>query len=117
VPLTLLTDCPPEWASENITFKQGQTQQTAEVVSKDGLMYIKYNALPDMGIIELSIESPVCIYDLDGNGSLDYGDIIILTENWLSETMPNNCDLNGDMRVDFADYTQFINFWTTEYGQ
>ena len=57
------------------------------------------------------------IYDLDCNGSIDYGDVRVISNNWLDNTVANTCDFNADLIVNFYDYAEFANVWTTEYGQ
>jgi hypothetical protein len=59
----------------------------------------------------------VNIYDLDCNGSIGYGDIAVMCDNWLAESAGNSCDLNNDGNVNFGDYAAFANVWMTENGQ
>jgi len=85
-PLTLLTDCPPDWASSAIRAKQDQTPLIANIVSKNGHLYIMYNAEPDAGTIELSsvdiISTPLPA-DFNFDGMVDYGDLLIFSQTWL----------------------------------
>jgi subtilisin family serine protease len=57
------------------------------------------------------------IYDLDCDGSIDYGDVRVISDNWLDNTVANTCDFNADVIVNFNDYAEFANVWTTEYGE
>ena len=72
-PLTLLTDCPAGWESEDINVKQGQTSQIADVVSRNGNLYIMYDAVPDAGTIELSVGqiSPPTYYTITASADLN----------------------------------------------
>ncbi len=70
-PLTLFTDCPPDWPSSDIWVKQGQTHQRAAVVSKNGNLYIMYNAVPDAGTIELSPGQVTITVSAEPNGSIE----------------------------------------------
>jgi hypothetical protein len=65
-PLTLLTLCPPGWESGDIQVRQGQTEQIADLVSKNGSLYIMYDAIPDRDTIELSPSQPPIIPDVTG---------------------------------------------------
>ena len=71
-PLTLLTDCPDSWASQDIYVTQGQTEQIVNAVAKNGKLYIKYNAVPDAGTIELSVGqiSPPIYYTITASADL-----------------------------------------------
>jgi hypothetical protein len=71
--LTLLTDCPAGWESEDINVKQGQTSQIADVVSRNGNLYIMYDAVPDAGTIELSVGqiSPPTYYTITASADLN----------------------------------------------
>jgi peptidoglycan/xylan/chitin deacetylase (PgdA/CDA1 family) len=64
-PLTLLTPCPPDWESTDVQVQQGQTEQIADLVSKDGNLYLMYDAIPDANTIELSPIQPI-IPDVTG---------------------------------------------------
>ena len=70
-PLTLFTDCPPDWPSSDIWVKQGQTHQRAAIVSKNGNLYIMYNAVPDTGTIELSPGQVTITVSAEPNGSIE----------------------------------------------
>jgi peptidoglycan/xylan/chitin deacetylase (PgdA/CDA1 family) len=70
-PLTLLSVCPHGWESRDIYVKQGQTEQLVEIVLRNGIPYMMYNAIPDAGIIELS-PAPLVITAAPGaNGTMD----------------------------------------------
>jgi hypothetical protein len=57
------------------------------------------------------------IYDLDCNGSIGYGDVYVISINWLANTAGNICDFNGDSIVDFLDFAEFANVWMEEYKE
>jgi len=54
------------------------------------------------------------IYDLDCDGSIGYGDIDVISENWLNNTPGNISDFNADINVNFKDFAEFANIWATE---
>ncbi len=49
------------------------------------------------------------IYDLDCDGTIGYGDLHVISINWLDDTAENLCDFNGDSIVDFKDFAVFAN--------
>ncbi|MCJ7778743.1 MAG: hypothetical protein MUP16_10560, partial [Sedimentisphaerales bacterium] len=55
------------------------------------------------------------IYDVDCDGAIDYGDVYVISINWLDDTAENICDFNGDAIVDFKDFAEFAEVWTEEY--
>lgn len=55
------------------------------------------------------------IYDLDCNGAIGYGDVYVISINWLNDTAKNICDFNGDKIVNFKDFAEFANVWMEEY--
>ena len=57
------------------------------------------------------------IYDLDCDGLISWGDVAVMTDNWLDDTVGNICDFNADAIVNFRDYTEFANVWLTEQGE
>jgi lysophospholipase L1-like esterase len=57
------------------------------------------------------------IYDLNCDGIISYGDLAIICDNWLDDTVGNICDFNGDAIVDFFDFAELANVWITEYGK
>jgi hypothetical protein len=57
------------------------------------------------------------IYDLDCDGLISWGDVSVMTDNWLDDTVGNICDFNADAIVNFRDYTEFANVWLTEQGE
>jgi hypothetical protein len=50
------------------------------------------------------------IYDLNGDGSIDWGDVAVLAENWLVPN-PEQGDFNGDGIVNFLDFAEFATAW------
>jgi GH35 family endo-1,4-beta-xylanase len=55
------------------------------------------------------------IYDLNGDGSIDWGDVGVLAENWLVPN-PQKGDFNGDGIVNFLDFAEFATAWQ-EWGE
>jgi hypothetical protein len=53
----------------------------------------------------------VSIYDFDENGSIDYGDLDILSGNWLNTELDIQGDFNYDGIVNFLDFAEFANAW------
>lgn len=47
----------------------------------------------------------------DANNWVDYSDMLMLTDKWLSNEVPLAEDLNRDGIVDFADYVILVNNW------
>ncbi|MHC5184538.1 MAG: InlB B-repeat-containing protein, partial [Planctomycetota bacterium] len=70
-PLTLLSPCPDGWESGVILVKQGQMEEIVGVVSKNGDLYMIYNALPDAGMIELFPASYTITASAGSNGTID----------------------------------------------
>jgi peptidoglycan/xylan/chitin deacetylase (PgdA/CDA1 family) len=70
-PLTLVSPCPDGWESGVILVKQGLTEQIVDVVSKNGSLYMMYNAMPDAGVIELSPGRLAISASAGANGSID----------------------------------------------
>jgi hypothetical protein len=50
------------------------------------------------------------IYDLDCDGSIGWGDVGVLAENWLVPN-PQKGDFNGDGIVNFLDFAEFASVW------
>ncbi len=55
------------------------------------------------------------VYDLDCDDIIDWGDIAVMANNWLSASAI--CDFNTDTIVNFKDYAEFANVWLTEYNE
>jgi endo-1,4-beta-xylanase len=53
------------------------------------------------------------IYDLNGDGSIDWCDVAVLAKNWLV-TNPKKGDFNGDKIVNFLDFAEFAAAWQDE---
>jgi subtilisin family serine protease len=52
------------------------------------------------------------IYDLDCDGTIGYGDLAVIAENWLKTPANiNEGDLNNDNIVDFLDFAEFAKHW------
>jgi hypothetical protein len=57
-------------------------------------------------------ESNLLDADLNDDGIVDYGDILVFSENWLGDGGPCvRADLNKDGVVDFADFAILANSW------
>jgi len=54
------------------------------------------------------------IADLDPNGSVNWGDLKILTNKWFVEELLLSEDLNRDGTVNSKDYAVFANNWAWE---
>lgn len=52
-----------------------------------------------------------CACDYDGSGSVDYPDLRILAQNWLSATSNNPADVTGDDTVNFRDFARLASQW------
>jgi subtilisin family serine protease len=54
----------------------------------------------------------VSIYDLDGNGSVGTGDLIVMSQNWLkTPANVNEGNFNNDAIVDLLDFAMFAQHW------
>ena len=51
------------------------------------------------------------VYDLDCDGSIGWGDVAVMRENWLDNTVGNICDFNADDIVNFLDFAEFSLVW------
>jgi hypothetical protein len=51
------------------------------------------------------------IYDLDCDGSIGYGDVYMISINWLDNTVGNICDFNADNIVNFLDFAELALVW------
>lgn len=52
------------------------------------------------------------IYDLDCDGTIGYGDLAVIAENWLKTPADiNEGDLNNDNIVNFLDFAEFAEYW------
>lgn len=52
------------------------------------------------------------IYDLDCDGTIGYGDLAVIAENWLKTPANiNEGDLNNDNIVNFLDFAEFAKHW------
>ncbi len=94
-----------------------QQSYIAVVAYKPGttLTYLDNNAgaapvlefVYDIEVVEL------CPQDLDGNGTVDGGDLSVILGFWGLRVDPpgSGADLNGDGRVNGADLTEILSFW------
>jgi len=51
------------------------------------------------------------IYDLDCDGSIGFGDISVICENWLVTGQDIDGDLNNNETVNFEDFAKFAEYW------
>jgi hypothetical protein len=51
------------------------------------------------------------ICDFDCDGSIGYGDVSVMADNWLDETVGNICDIYADGIVNFKDFAKLANVW------
>jgi len=115
-PVTLLTDCPPQWASKVVRVQQCQTVQFAEIVSKQGSLYIMYDAIPNACPIELSAEQlslSISGYTLNSCG-VPIEDVTVTADNGGSTATSDDAgyyqvqvpyDWSGTVTPVKADYT------------
>lgn len=53
-----------------------------------------------------------CIYDLDCDGSIGFGDVAVISENWLNgPNLPGDFYKDEDDIVNFLDFIDFANAW------
>jgi unsaturated chondroitin disaccharide hydrolase len=69
----------------------------------------------DYYLLEALLRYYRATYDLDCDGTIGYGDIAVISDNWLDDNAGNICDFNGDAIVNFKDFAEFANVWTEEY--
>jgi hypothetical protein len=51
-------------------------------------------------------------YDLDCDGFIGFGDVAVISENWLSNNVDvNDGDFNNDDIVNFLDFADFATVW------
>lgn len=53
----------------------------------------------------------ISIYDLDNDGSIGWGDLAVLAQNWLKTGSNIPGDFNNDNNVDFIDFAIFAIIW------
>ena len=51
------------------------------------------------------------IYDLDCDGSIGFGDVGVISDNWLDDSGSNICDFDIDGDVDWLDFAIFADVW------
>jgi hypothetical protein len=99
-PLKLLTACPEGWESGVVLVKQGQTEQIVEIVSRNGSLYMMYNATPDAGTIELS---PV-VFEISGHilspAGVPLPAVTVTADNGGGESLT---DSNGYFQMSFGN--------------
>ena len=56
-------------------------------------------------------EVELLISDIDDSGEVDYGDMLVLVDNWLDTGSCNRADINFDGIVDFKDFAILTRDW------
>jgi len=71
---------------------------------------VQMDVSPNAGL--LSVALPPWLPDFVPDGVIDYKDLDVLTDNWLSSPpIDPNVDLYPDGRIDFRDFTEFGKYW------
>jgi len=80
--------------------------QTADVNGHDIYIGIDSNAVKNAGATFL-------VGDVDGNGIVDWGDILVITNHWLEELGRSelSANIDGYGRVDFVDFAMMAENW------
>ncbi len=60
--------------------------------------------------LTIAVSDPVVLADFSENGTVDSGDLVILSNHWLI-TGESRCDMNQDNAVDLRDFARFSNYW------
>jgi len=60
--------------------------------------------------VSITISDAVALADFSENGTVDSGDLVILSNHWLIRG-ESRCDMNQDNAVDLKDFAQFSNYW------
>jgi hypothetical protein len=76
----------------------------------------------DLFIDDIRLYRPRCVpdeltlsaADLNRDCVVDYGDVEIMTGDWLSSAVGLAADLDADDDVDFADYAELADTWLDE---
>jgi len=76
------------------TFEPNQTGYVEVLADYYDQNYIAYN-----------------IYDLDCDGSIGWGDVAVIADNWLSQGVGIPGDFDADEMVNFLDFAEFGNVW------
>ncbi len=74
---------------------------------------VQMDVSPNAGL--LSVALPPWLPDFVPDGVIDYKDLDVLTDNWLSSPpIDPNVDLYPDGRIDFRDFAEFGKYWRQE---
>jgi len=118
--LTLLLDnylssyTPGQWVLDNVTspcidFGDPNSNWTAELWPHGKRINIgAYGGTPEAG---MSLSNAGNIVDLNGDGCVDYTDVMLLTDKWLYEAILLAEDLDRNGFVNFTDVAIFANNW------
>jgi hypothetical protein len=63
--------------------------------------------------VNIAVSNPVVLADFSENGTVDSGDLLILSNHWLI-TGESRSDMNQDNAVDLKDFARFSNYWNPE---
>ena len=63
--------------------------------------------------VNITVGEPVTLADFSENGTVDSGDLVILSNHWLI-TGESRCDINQDNVVDLKDFVRFSNYWNPD---
>lgn len=99
-PLTLLTLCPRGWESSAVFVQQGGTEQIADIVFRDNVLCLMYDAMPNAGSIELVPKDSISGFCLEPDG-------VTPVEGVLLQADPGPNTLSGadgfyEIRVDYG---------------
>jgi len=60
--------------------------------------------------VSITVGDPIALADFNENGTVDSGDLLILSNHWLT-AVDSSCDMNQDNAVDLRDFARFSNYW------
>ena len=70
--------------------------------------------------LEVGVSNPVTTFsillgDLSGDAAVDYDDLFLLTQNWLSSELSADIDTSGT--VDMKDFSMLAGNWAKQYEE
>jgi hypothetical protein len=63
--------------------------------------------------VSITVGDPIALADFNENGTVDSGDLLILSNHWLI-TGESRSDMNQDNAVDLKDFARFSNYWNPD---